>query len=586
MATLESEYELYLHELGQHPDVIAFEAREPNSEGVGAITLHDLIAHALRHNPRRILVGEVRRDEIMPMLEAMNSGQDGSMCTLHANSPAEAFDRILILGLRGGLALAERAIHILVGMAVDLIVHVRRGYDGNRTVRFVTEILEVMPPGDTERPAVNRLFLPDPRTGRAVAAHTPSPGMLTRLAAVGFDAGLLEQHRAGQVPPGMLAAAAVAQQRWRQPPPGQPPRQQQPRPQAAAGLPQPAKAGSGDHAGRRGRRPDRRGDRAPDHGAHPAAARTGHAAARRPAGSAAATRKRALIAVGTGLVVLAVTRWPVAGIVAVAAVLFLPRITSARAAKQRVAVLEGLEQWTRRLSDMLTASRGLEDALEASARTAPAVIEPAVSRLARRLAARTGTEEALRAFAAEINDPAGDRIAAALIIATGRRGGGVRDVLNSLAVMLGRDVAARREIEADRAQHRTTVKWLTAFVAGFTIFAVLNRSYSAPYGTAAGELVLAFVAGLYAGGLLWLHHLGIGAGARPIPRRAAVRPRPGEPGMSVWIVAVRAAGRPRRHAAHPGACAGWPEPARGHRPAGRAAGSRAGAAVPVPRARA
>ena len=81
VATLESEYELYLHELGQHPDVIAFEAREANSEGAGGITLHDLIAHALRHNPRRIIVGEVRRDEIMPMLEAMNSGQDGSMCT-------------------------------------------------------------------------------------------------------------------------------------------------------------------------------------------------------------------------------------------------------------------------------------------------------------------------------------------------------------------------------------------------------------------------------------------------------------------------------------------------------------------------
>jgi Flp pilus assembly CpaF family ATPase len=195
VATLESEYELYLHELAQHPDVIAFEAREPNSEGAGGISLHDLLAHALRHNPRRILVGEVRRAEILPMLEAMNSGQDGSMCTLHANSPAEAFDRILVLGLRGGLALAERAIHILVGMAVDLIVHIRRGYDGTRTVRFVSEILEVMPPGDTERPAVNRLFLPDPRTGRATAAHTPSPDMLGKLMAAGFDPGLLGQHR-------------------------------------------------------------------------------------------------------------------------------------------------------------------------------------------------------------------------------------------------------------------------------------------------------------------------------------------------------------------------------------------------------
>ncbi len=195
IATLESEYELYLHHRDAHPDVIAFEAREANSEGAGSVSLHDLIAHALRHNPQRILVGEVRRTEIMPMLEAMNSGQEGSMCTLHANSPTEAFDRILILGLRGGLALAERAIHILVGMAVDLIIHVRKRYDGQRTVRFVSEILEVMPPGDTERPAVNRLFLPEGPGGRAVAAHTPSPGMLARLEAAGFGSHLLDQHR-------------------------------------------------------------------------------------------------------------------------------------------------------------------------------------------------------------------------------------------------------------------------------------------------------------------------------------------------------------------------------------------------------
>jgi Flp pilus assembly CpaF family ATPase len=196
VATLESEYELFLHGMRQHPDVIAFEAREPNSEGAGGISLHDLIAHALRHNPQRILVGEVRRSEIMPMLEAMNSGQEGSMCTLHANSPEEAFDRILILGLRGGLTLAERAIHILVGMAVDLVVHVRKRHDGRRTVRYVSEVLEVMPPGDTERPAVNRLFLPEGRDGRAVAAHTPSPRLLGRLVAAGFDPGLLDRQRA------------------------------------------------------------------------------------------------------------------------------------------------------------------------------------------------------------------------------------------------------------------------------------------------------------------------------------------------------------------------------------------------------
>jgi Flp pilus assembly CpaF family ATPase len=195
IATLESEYELYLHDREQHPDVIAFEAREANSEGAGSISLHDLIAHALRHNPQRIIVGEVRRDEIMPMLEAMNSGQEGSMCSVHANSPAEVFDRILILGLRGGLALAERAIHILVGMAVDLIVQVRKRYDGQRTVRYVTEILEVMPPGDTDRPTINRLFLPSGAGGRAIAAHTPSPAMLARLETAGFDARMLDMHR-------------------------------------------------------------------------------------------------------------------------------------------------------------------------------------------------------------------------------------------------------------------------------------------------------------------------------------------------------------------------------------------------------
>lgn len=237
------------------------------------------------------------------------------------------------------------------------------------------------------------------------------------------------------------------------------------------------------------------------------------------------TRNRLLIAACAGLVTAALTRWPVAAIAAVLAVVLLPRITSGRALRHRVAVLEGLEQWIRRLSDMLTASRGLDEALEASARQAPAAIEPALSALRRRLTARTSTEAALRAFAADIDDPAGDRIAAALIIVTGHRGGAVRDVLNALAVMLARDVAMRREIEADRAQHRTTVKWLTSFVLGFTVFAVANRSYSAPYTTPYGQVVMALVTALYAGGLLWLHHLG----SVPVPGRflAADNPRPG-----------------------------------------------------------
>jgi Flp pilus assembly protein TadB len=222
----------------------------------------------------------------------------------------------------------------------------------------------------------------------------------------------------------------------------------------------------------------------------------------------AGTRRQLLLAVVAALAVLAITRWPMAGIGAGAAVLFLPRLNFFRGERRRTEVLEALEQWTRRLADMLTASRGLEDALEVSARSAPAAIAGPVAALVGRISARSGTEAALRAFAADINDPAGDRIAAALIIATGRRGGAARGVLNALAVMLARDVAARRDIEAERAQHRTTVKWITAFVAAFSVFAVLNRSYSAPYGTVAGQVVLGLVLALYAAGLAWLHRLG------------------------------------------------------------------------------
>lgn len=228
-----------------------------------------------------------------------------------------------------------------------------------------------------------------------------------------------------------------------------------------------------------------------------------------------ATWRRASIAVVVGLVALIVTGWPVLGLAAVGAVILVPRLSSARASRRRTAVLEGLEQWARRLSDLLSASRGLEDALEASARSASGVIAVPVTALARGLAARTGSDAALRAFADKINDPAGDRIVAALIIATGRRGGAVGEVLRTLAEQLARDVASRRDIDAERAEHRTTLRWIVGIVIAFTVFCVLNRSFSAPFGTPFGQLVLAVIALLYIGGLTWLQRLGnIAAPAR------------------------------------------------------------------------
>lgn len=221
-------------------------------------------------------------------------------------------------------------------------------------------------------------------------------------------------------------------------------------------------------------------------------------------------RRRLVIAVVAGLIVLGVTGWPVAAISTTAVILASGVLLSQRPAQARIARLEALEQWTRRLADVLGASRGLEDALMASARKAPAPIETEVLDLARRLRARMPTDVAVRRWADELADPVADRIAAALLLAASRRGPGVRPVLNQLAAQVAKDVAARREIEASRAQHRTTLRWVLVFLGGYTVIIALRPSYSAPFGTPVGQAAMAVVALLYAAGLAWIHQLARG----------------------------------------------------------------------------
>ncbi|RBQ16953.1 CpaF family protein [Spongiactinospora rosea] len=192
IATIEKEYELFLHhQPGRHRDVLALEAREGNSEGLGAITMHQLIADALRFNARRIIVGEVRGDELVPMLEAMNTGGAGSICTMHADSAGQVFARMLILAGSGGLALPARTLFRTIGMAVDFVVHLghelRHDLDGPINHRYVAEVHEVLPPGDGAEPAVNRVYVPGP-DGRAVS-HT-IPQCMDELVRAGFDSGL------------------------------------------------------------------------------------------------------------------------------------------------------------------------------------------------------------------------------------------------------------------------------------------------------------------------------------------------------------------------------------------------------------
>jgi pilus assembly protein CpaF len=134
--TIEDSAELML----QQPHVVRLETRPPNIEGKGQITQRDLVRNALRMRPDRIVVGEVRGDEVLDMLQAMNTGHDGSMTTIHSNGPRDALHRIENLVLMAGHQLHEKAIREQVTSALELIVHVSRLSDGTRRVLSVQEL--------------------------------------------------------------------------------------------------------------------------------------------------------------------------------------------------------------------------------------------------------------------------------------------------------------------------------------------------------------------------------------------------------------------------------------------------------------
>ncbi len=193
IVVIEKEYELALDRLpDRHDQVICLEAREANAEGAGAVELADLVTHALRMNPSRIIVGEVRGEELLPMLVAMGSGNDGSFCSLHANSAHAAFNRMAAIGLASGRHLPAEATWLLAADAVDLVVHVRHddAGDGSLPRRYVSSVLEVTGIGEGGRVSRNELFRPGP-DGRAVPATAPS--CLPELIALGFDPRLLER---------------------------------------------------------------------------------------------------------------------------------------------------------------------------------------------------------------------------------------------------------------------------------------------------------------------------------------------------------------------------------------------------------
>ena len=228
------------------------------------------------------------------------------------------------------------------------------------------------------------------------------------------------------------------------------------------------------------------------------------------------------IGVGAGVLVALLTGWLVAIVLAPAAVVGLPILLSAPPSSDRIDTLEAMEEWTRSLSGVLTVGVGLEQALIATLRSTPEPIQPEVTRLVARLRARWGTEDAVRAFADELNDATGDLVAANLILGARRRGAGLASVLEGLAESVAADVRARRAIEADRAKPRSTARWVTLITVGVLAILALTGSYIEPYRSPVGQVILVVLLSAYGGALVWMKSMATG---KPLPRfiGAAVR---------------------------------------------------------------
>lgn len=166
-----------------HPDHETLEAREANTEGVGAFTLAELVRSGLRMDPQRVIVGEVRGAEVLPMLLAMSQGNDGSMCSIHADSSKGVFGRLAMYAAMTPERLVPDVTNLLVANAVDLIVHL--GWVNSE--RRVTSVRQVVGAVEGGQVVSNELWRPD-ASGSGVPAAPPTPEFAAQLEVHGFDA--------------------------------------------------------------------------------------------------------------------------------------------------------------------------------------------------------------------------------------------------------------------------------------------------------------------------------------------------------------------------------------------------------------
>ncbi|MCX5009190.1 type II secretion system F family protein [Streptomyces sp. NBC_00638] len=190
-------------------------------------------------------------------------------------------------------------------------------------------------------------------------------------------------------------------------------------------------------------------------------------------------------------------------------------ISPAQLAQERIGALEGLSEWTQRLAGLLRLGMGLEQAMITSRQGAPEELVGQITNLSDRLRLGWRPQEALRAFAEELDDVTADKVVAALILSVNDRGPGLAQALEDLAGTVREEVAKKRAIEADRAKPRTTVRWMTIITVGVVVAGFFVPSYTRPYSTLLGQLVLAFLTAGFVGVLALMRQLG---NFRRIPR--------------------------------------------------------------------
>jgi Flp pilus assembly CpaF family ATPase len=184
LITIEDSYELGLDaDTDLHPDTVALQAREPNVEGEGEVPLAELVRWALRMSPDRVIVGEVRGAEVVPMLNAMSQGNDGSMTTLHASSSRVGFTKLAAYAAQADERLPLEASALLIASAVHFVIYLAYDTEGRRVVSSIREVVDA----DGPQVVSNEIFCPGPdRRGVRTAVPVRSD-TLNDLAAVGYE---------------------------------------------------------------------------------------------------------------------------------------------------------------------------------------------------------------------------------------------------------------------------------------------------------------------------------------------------------------------------------------------------------------